>query len=115
MKNEVTINIEKCSIPIIWLDTSIISNLCTYKISPNKLEKVAQDRLKKIYDYIYSFGRKGKIICPMAEQEQEVWAGREKWLDMMHELSMGIECACLKVIEDKQLNNFSIIYRIILS
>ncbi len=104
MGNKIEVKIEKCPIPIVWLDTSIITNLSICKSNPDKLQKVTHDRLSRIYELIYTYGRAGKIICPLAEQEQEVWIGRDDWLNTINELSLGIECICLKEIEDNQIH-----------
>ena len=101
MENDI-IKIEKCPIPIVWLDTSIITNLCIYKNTPDKLQKIARGRLGKLYNLVYTYGRAGKIICPLADQEIEVWLGRAAWLDTINKLSLGINCVSLKEIEDNQ-------------
>jgi hypothetical protein len=95
--------IEKSNIPIVWLDTSVITNITKYKKSPDKLEVKQRSRIEKLYSQVYEYGRAGKIICPLAEQEGEVWIGRDAWLDTINELSLGIECVALKEIQDRQL------------
>ena len=46
----------------------------------------------------------GKIICPLADQEGEVWINRKDWVDTIRELSLGIECLSLKEVQDNQLH-----------
>lgn len=94
--------IEKSRIPIVWVDTSIITNMCILKSAPEQLDKIQQERIEKLYDQIYKYGREGKIICPLADQEGEVWVKREEWMDTIRDLSLGIECISLKGIEDNQ-------------
>ncbi len=98
-----TFKIEKSSIPIVWLDTSVITDITKYKKSPDKLQLEQRLRIEKLYGQVYEYVRAGKILCPLAEQEGEVWVGREAWLDTINELSLGIECVALKEIQDRQL------------
>lgn len=99
-----TVNIEKSKIPIVWLDTSIISNMTILRKSPEKLDEIKRTRIEKLYNQVYKYGRLGRIICPLAEQEGEVWLNRSDWMDTIRELSLGIECISLKEIQDRQLH-----------
>lgn len=99
-----TVTIEKSKTPIVWLDTSIITNMTILRKSPEKLEQVPRNRIEKLYNLVYEYGRAGRIICPLAEQEGEVWINRSDWMDTIRELSLGIECVRLKDIQDRQLH-----------
>lgn len=101
----VSIKIEKSPVPIVWLDTSIITNMTVHKANPNQLDKTQQVRIGQLYELVRSASRAGRIICPLAEQEMEVWAGRDEWLDTIHDLGLGIECASEKTIQERQMRS----------
>jgi len=98
------IQIEKSIIPIVWLDTSIITNITIFKENPDKLQEPQRSRIDQLYKLITKFSQSGRIICPLADQEDEVWVNRKEWMDTIRELSLGIECLSLKKIQDNQLH-----------
>lgn len=73
------------------------------RISPDKLESTQRKRIESLYNRVYEHTRSGRIICPLAEQEGEVWINRTEWMETIRELSLGIECVSLKDIQDRQL------------
>jgi len=99
------IEMEKCKVPIVWIDTSIITNICIYKEDPSKFDDIAGQRIKSIYELIYKSTRAGKIICPLAEQDREVWIGRDDWLKTINDLGLAIKCSTTKKIEDRQIQS----------
>ena len=101
--NPPKIEIRKSSIPIVWLDTSIITKMCILRTSPEQLEENQRICIERLYELVYKYGRAGKIICPLADQEGEVWIKRDEWMDTIRNLSLGIECLSLKEIQDNQL------------
>ncbi|MFW9940493.1 MAG: hypothetical protein ACFFFT_05590 [Candidatus Thorarchaeota archaeon] len=58
------INIIKCPIPSIWIDTSIIIKLAQMRSGQN-INKLDRERLTFIYDQVYDLVRKKKLICPL--------------------------------------------------
>lgn len=100
---DINVNIEKSDIPIVWIDTSIITNMTIWKNNPDQLDEIQSDRIENLYNLLYENTRAGRVICPAAEQEGEVWIDREQWLDTMHTLSLGIDCADYKSIQDCQI------------
>lgn len=104
--DDVKVKIRKSTVPIIWLDTSIITNIAQWKHDLCSLDKIQEERISKLYDQIYEYTRAGKLICPLAEQEAEIWVERDKWLDTMNLLSLGIETEALQAIHDKQFHIF---------
>jgi hypothetical protein len=103
---QIDVKIVKSEIPIIWIDTSIITYMAKWKYKLCNLEKVQEERISKLYQLIYDSTRKGALICPYAEQEAEVWAERDKWLDIIHNLSLGIDTLALYDIQMNQLGHF---------
>jgi hypothetical protein len=77
-----------------------------WKHKIGKPEQTILDRVSKLYDQIYASTCAGKLICPLAEQEAEIWVERDKWLDTMHSLTFGIETAARQSIHDKQFCAF---------
>lgn len=100
----VRIEIEKSPVPIVWLDTSVITKMTMYRTKPEKLEEAQKKPIARLYELVRSGSRNGKIICPLADQEMEIWIGREEWLDTIHDLGLGIECAAEQTIQDKQMS-----------
>ena len=101
--NAPNIEINKSNIPIVWLDTSILTKICIAKESPKKLDILQQGRIQRLHELLYKASREGKVICPLAEQEREVWRNRSSWLDTVNELSFGIECISDGEIEKRQI------------
>ncbi len=83
------ISFVKSSIPIIWLDTSIIFKITLWKLG-KPISDDQKERISYLYSSIYSLTRKKKLICPMADQKEEIWKGRSECLQTMLELSLGI-------------------------
>lgn len=100
----VPVSIEKCSIPIVWIDTSIITNMTIARTNPDQLDGLLFRRVSDLYRRVKEASRKGKVICPLSSQEQEVWVDRNDWLDTIHDLGLGITCSCRKKIQDAQLH-----------
>ena len=91
MPEQITVKIIKSEVPIVWLDTSIINVMTQWKHDLCKIDDVQKERISGLYNAIYENTRKGKLICPLAEQEEEVWIERNKWLNIIHSISLGIE------------------------
>lgn len=94
--------ITKSPLPIIWLDTSIIIAMAQWKHELCHLQPIQEERISWLYEEIYKLTRAGKILCPLAEQEAEVWAQRKKWLDTIHSLTLGIKTLSELSIHDSQ-------------
>jgi hypothetical protein len=101
----VALKIEKSPVPIVWLDTSVITNMTVYKTNPAQLEKTQQIRIGQLYELVRAASRGGKLMCPLGGQEREVWIGRDEWMDTIHDLGLGIEFAPAKTIQDNQMRS----------
>ena len=99
------IKIIKSSIPIVWLDTFIIINMSKWKLG-DSIDKVQKERVSYLYDQIYQLTRNGKIICPIADQKEEIWKGRSDFLKTMLELSLGIHAKYSVHVSDDQTKIF---------
>lgn len=104
------LEIIKSPIPIIWLDTSVILDMAKLKKTPDKLEDIQYRRISSLYQKIFDVSRQGKVICPLAEQESEIWIDRKVGLDVILSLGLGIECVSQKEIQDIQIQNAMIGY-----
>lgn len=102
MSESPTFHITKSPVPIIWVDTSIITVMAQLKHELCNLQPIQEKRISWLYDHIYALTRAGKIICPLAEQEAEVWAQRKKWLETIHSLTLGIKALSEQSIHDSQ-------------
>lgn len=106
MQKSIDVKIIKSEVPIIWIDTSIINLMTQWKYSLGKLDKLQLARIENLYNDIYENVRKGRLICPLAEQEAEVWIERDKWLYTIHSLSFGIRTHVLHSIQNNQFQGF---------
>jgi len=102
MQNFPFFHIEKCPIPIVWLDTSIITNITKWK-NNFTLQPLQEKRIVKLFNKLIQLIGNGKIICPMADQESEIWAHRDSWLKTMNSLSLGIRTKSELDIYNSQL------------
>ena len=76
MKTEITVEITKPKIPLIWLDTSIISKIAfsnlKEKITGRTVSLLDMNRVNIIYNLLYKKVREQEVICPIAEQIEEL-------------------------------------------
>ncbi len=87
------INIEKSPIPLIWLDTSVL-----LKITKTQLGEITNDVDKERYQYlndsIKDKMKEKKLICPSADQFEEIEIGgrlEEEFQRVQSTLSLGIK------------------------
>jgi hypothetical protein len=99
---EIKFQIDKCPVPIIWLDTSVLLNLAKLRLGMLK-DKTQENRLTRLRQHIYDLTREGKLLCPKAGQADEVWAKRPDFLKELHELSLGITTRSKAAIEQAQI------------
>ena len=98
----ISIKIEKCACPIVWLDTSIIIKISKLINKLSKFSKLEKDRLLFLYDTITTLVRDKKIICPLSEQDEEVWGERKLWFETANSLSLGVKTLSQKGVVDSQ-------------
>lgn len=106
----VQVVIEKSIIPIIWIDTAVIASITMARECPEKLDKIQYQRATDINENIKKLSRQGKIICPLASQEIEIWINRDSWLDTINDLGMGINCINRYSIQESQLHAAMLAY-----
>ncbi len=95
---QVQFRTEKCPIPIVWLDTSVLFNLAMLRLGSLK-DKVQESRLTPLRQSIYNLTHRGKLICPRASQPDEMWSQRADCLDAFYQLSVGIATSPKPAIE----------------
>ena len=103
---EIRVHISKCDIPIIWLDTSIINLMAQWRHKLCRLDDTRKTQISSLFKAIYEATRKGKLICPLAGQDSEVWVERDKWMETINTLSLGIETLGRHAIHDNQFRIF---------
>lgn len=94
----------KQSIPPIFLDTSII--LAMAKAENGELRDEQRHTFKKLHATILHAAQKGKIICPKADQREEIDLGFRLWEEsekIISELSLGIRYRHRQEIKDRQI------------
>jgi hypothetical protein len=100
------LKIQKYSLPIIWLDTSIFINLGKM-VSGHKFEEHVLKRLNLLKDTITQKVKEHKLICVEADQEEEIelWKGQLKPIQtILSQLSQGVMMNHRKEIEDFQIH-----------
>ena len=102
----INVKIEKSPIPIVWIDTSIIVKMAQWKFKICKLDKTNEYRISTLYELIYKFTRMGKLLCPQAEQDYEIWINRKKFLDIVNILSLGLQTKHAHAIHTNQFYKF---------
>lgn len=89
----ISVSIDESPIPILWLDTSVIIRMTKVKIG-ERLDTEDPVRYLSLYEKIYSLVCNGKLICPIAEQGEEISYGRrleKQCYELQLALSRGVE------------------------
>jgi hypothetical protein len=99
-----TVIIEKPSLPTLWLDTSVVIKLT--KIEKGEaLQPIEVGRGTRLRELVFRLVRDGKLLCPVADQEEE-YAGERLDGDisgMFASLSLGISLEHREGILDSQI------------
>lgn len=99
------VKVSKCSIPVIWLDTSIIIKMALWKLG-RPLNEVDQKRIPELYNFIYELVRKGELICPHGDRDDEIWIGEDVCREVATSLSLGIKFRHRGGIQNLQTQRF---------
>lgn len=86
--------IEKSPIPVLWLDTSIVFDITLLRMG-KRLDGARCRRAKFLHNSICNSVQSGRLICPMANQDEEVWVERSECLKTLQELSLGIRASSI--------------------
>jgi hypothetical protein len=106
--DDVKVNIEKSPIPLVWIDTSILIKMAKLK-SGERISEEEKQQIKYLYDSIIDKTKKKKMICPMADQYEEIEIGErleKECRDVQLELSLGIKFIHRRGIEDFLISRF---------
>jgi hypothetical protein len=79
-------NLPRCPLPVIFLDTYIISNIAKWKMG-KELDQVNMHRAKNLFECLYQLVKAKKIICPKIQISQDEYR-----------LDSRINEACEKVV-----------------
>lgn len=104
-----SVKIKKSTVPILWIDTSIIINMTLLRLG-TKLDSTQKKRIEFLYQAIKEATRKGKLICPLADQDEEIWVDRKEFLNTIHELSLGISTDSTIAVQKKLFKRFAEAY-----
>jgi len=105
---EINLNIEKSSVPLIWLDTSILLEI-TKTQSGEITNGKEKERAQYLYDAIKIRTQEKKLICPSADQFEEVEIGErleEEFKSVQRSLSLGMKIKHRGGIEDCLIGRF---------
>lgn len=103
--SDIHLTFKKLEIPIIWLDTSVIIKMTLWK-KDRPLDPETAKRMEYLYKNIHQFVLEKKLICPRADQAEEIWAGRNDILETILSLSLGIRSKQSEEIKQNQINQF---------
>lgn len=97
--------VKKNSTPVLWLDTSIIVNMTQYA-NGHKLQPGHMKRIRSLYRKVLRATREGLLVCPLANQDDEIWVERELWLETIQTLSLGISTRSVLGLERVLFSKF---------
>jgi len=99
-------NLPRCPVPVIVLDTNVISNIAKWKMG-KKLDQVTLHRAETLFQCLWGLVRAKKIICPRIHISQVEYRldSRidESCEDVVIALSQGISFRGSQEVEDSQI------------
>ena len=102
----VTVNIKKSPIPIVWIDTSLVINFTKIRLGI-KLQNPLKNWTKNLYHKLADLSKSGKVICPFADQDDEIWAQRDECLETINTLALGIHVDSILSVRFKLFDIFA--------
>jgi len=99
------IKMERCPIPILWLDTNVVIDMTKYRENV-ELKDLQRDRVSKLINVIYQKTRSGKLLYVEGDQDEEINSLNNEAHKTQSFLSMGIKLQYRKAIHDEQLYVF---------
>lgn len=96
------IKIDKCPIPILWMDTNVIIDITKYK-EGIALKGILNERIPKLYDLIYKKTRQHKLIYAEGDQNEEVNSLMEEAHRVQSSLSLGVKFRFRSEVHDEQI------------
>jgi len=106
--DNIKVNIEKSPIPLLWIDTSILIKMAKSSLG-EKISEQEKQRVQYIYDAIIEKTKDKKLICPEADQQEEIELGErleKECREIQAKLSLGIEFIYRQGIEDLLIGKF---------
>lgn len=104
--SDIPLTFEKSEIPIIWLDTSIIIKMTRWK-KGRDLDLETASKMEYLYNNISKFVSEKKLICPLADQDEEIFGRRrQEILETMLPLTLGIRSKYSELIKENQIYQF---------
>ncbi len=100
------VDMEKPSMPTIWLDTSVIIEIAKDFSLKSRSKRVQDERYLILYNLVQQKVRQRRILCPEGDQEEEYLLGRtliRECHDVQSFLSMGIKFKHREQIKKSQL------------
>ena len=99
------INLLKCNLPILWLDSSIIIKIVKWKSNSLK-NKSDLTTIPEIYNTVKKLIDRKKLICPSADQREEIYWNDRTTINVLSSLSKGIKFKFRFSIEKYQIQQF---------
>jgi hypothetical protein len=93
--------VEKCPIPWVWLDTSVIIRIADFEAG-RLTDPIQRDRIGCLKKSLEPLVASGRLICPEASQDDEIWQERKRFTSVLHRLSMGLVMKSRGGLEEAQ-------------
>jgi hypothetical protein len=90
-----------CRLPIIWLDTSLLVKRAQMKLGAN-ISQLDRSRVDYLHHNIYRLVRNGRLLCPEANQQSEIWRRRNELSSAINEYSLGVYASHPMLVQDRQ-------------
>jgi hypothetical protein len=93
-QRQITVTCGKCSVPMLWLDTSIFIDLAKVGAGEIPQDNARHQILTNLKHLIATKVEEGKLVCPESEQELEIEGRRLEGeiKNIMTSLSSGVRC-----------------------
>lgn len=104
----IKVNIEKSPTPLLWIDTSILIKMAKSSLG-EKISEQEKQQVQYLYDAIIKKTKDKKLICPEADQQEEIELGErleKECREIQAKLSLGIEFIHRQGIEDLLISKF---------
>ena len=102
MDKQIDVKINKCPVPIIWLDTSVLINMTKHRIDKTASRDIYR-RECDLFDAVYKAVREKELIYPQGDQEEEVTRRPREFQETQSLLSLGIHFRHRSEIKETQM------------
>jgi len=97
----IRIRVERCPIPVVWLDTHVLIRLALLEVG--RLDPSLVPAYSALESRLSKLVARNAIVCPKVDQHSEVWGpDRPLFMDKLTTISMGVDMKPKLAIDDGQ-------------